>query len=334
MNWNKYTVTTSNELVDLIVDLLSELGISGVMIEDNIPLTEEEKKQMYVDILPNKVENDGKSHISFYLECDDNEINSSYYNTGVDIIDSSPKNEEEFFRNFFSSIDKIKKFIDIGDISITKSNIRSEDWENKWKDFFKPFKIGEKIIISPSWIETEVSSEEILVNIDPGIAFGTGNHETTKLCAIELERYLRPNSRVLDIGCGSAILTIIALKLGAVFGYAIDIDSVAISVAEENLSQNNIPKASYKLEVKNLLEDSTFPVGLNKFNLIVANILAPVLIPLSSIISSLLEDDGIYICSGIIIEAFEDVKKSIEDANLKIISETVENDWVCIVARK
>lgn len=334
MKWIKYELKTTTEATDLVIDMLSDLGIDGVEVVDRVPLTESEKEKMFVDILPESLPDDGRATLYFYVS-DGNNTNSSFNNTGTEIKENSTINTDELFEKIGKGLEDISNFIDIGEGTITISETEDVDWTTKWKDYFHSFKIGSKILVTPTWEETKSEGDNIIIKIDPGIAFGTGSHETTKLCIEELIKYVKTGSEILDVGCGSAILTIAAIKLGANNGYAIDIDSMAVEQAKENVKINNVENA-ITLKVGNLLEDKKLckEIYQNQYDIVVANILAPVLISLTPVIFPALKEGGYYICSGIVKECKNDVIKAIQNAGLNLISEKCENDWVCLVARR
>ncbi len=337
MKWLKYSLETTTEAADLVIDLLAGLGIYGVEIIDNVPLTDEEKKQMYVDILPENAEDDGRAELCFYVEeAADAESRAAFYNSGTGIEEAVNISSKELIEKIKEGLDELSAFADIGTGRISISETGDEDWADKWKEFFKPFRIGKNIVVSPTWEEpTDIKADDIIIKIDPGVAFGTGAHETTRLCVEELEEYVTENSEMLDIGCGSAILTIAALKLGARKAYAIDIDPTAVKTAKENLVINGVEEA-VRVEAGNLLEDEELRNELYKqnYDIIAANILAPVLVSLTPLIVPALKDGGYYICSGIVEELSEEVIRAIHEAGLNLVSESHDGDWVCLVARK
>ena len=224
MKWNKFTIKTTTQAADLVSSVLVENGIDGVEIEDNIPLSEEDKKKMFIDFLPELPEDEGIAYLSFYME----ELN--------------PAEEKEKITAILQGIEELKDFVDVGECSIVKGETQDTDWINNWKQFFKAFEV-DNIVIKPTWEEMKPEYEgKMVIQIDPGIAFGTGLHETTQLCMKQLHRYVKNNTKILDVGCGSGILSVIALKLGAEQAVGLDVDENAITAACENLEVNNIPK--------------------------------------------------------------------------------------------
>mgnify|MGYP000880791376 FL=1 len=327
MKWTKITLETTSEAVDLISGMLFDMGIEGIEIEDNVPLTEEEKKQMFVDILPIVNEDDNTAKISFY----------------VDPADDLPS----LLMRVNEGLNELSEFVSVGSGKISISDTEDKDWINNWKEFFKPFRIDDSIIIKPTWEKlTEKKPDDLVIEIDPGISFGTGSHETTKLCILALKKYLKPNDTVLDAGSGSGILSIIARKLGAGYVLGVDIDPIAtksalenaqvnnINASEWNLQENDIPDSPVAFATANLIEDQKIRsrIGKDKFDLVVANILADVIIPLSDIIRENIKDGGLFICSGIINTKEDEVKAALEKNNYKIIEVNRMGDWVMMAA--
>lgn len=315
MKWNKFTIKTTTAAEDLICNMLAELGIDGVEIEDNIPLSEEDAKTLFVDI-PLKMEPDnGKAYISFYLEED----------TDHDSVLTQVK----------KGMDDLTEFIDLGEGTIARSQTEDKDWINNWKEFFKPFQIDD-IIIKPTWEKVEDTQDRLVIEIDPGIAFGTGLHETTRLCIRQIKKYLTKDTSMLDAGCGSGILSIIGLKLGAQKAAGIDIDPNAVKATKENMEVNKIPSDKYEIFTGNIIEDDSFQdkLGLESYDMAVANILADVIIPLAKIMPLYLKKGALFITSGIINTKEAQVVKAMEENNLEIVEITRDGDWVSVTVRK
>ena len=227
MKWKKFTLSTTTEAVDLISELCSEIGIEGIEIEDHIPLTEKETKGMFIDILPDLGPDDGKAKVSFYLEED------------ADV--------KKILNDLQDGLQELRRFTDLGSCELEASETEDKDWINNWKQYFKPFTVDD-ILIKPTW-ETipEEHKEKLLIQIDPGTAFGTGMHETTQLCIRELKKYVAPGVKILDVGTGSGILGITALKMGAGYVMGTDLDENAITAVGENMDSNEID-ASFLLK--------------------------------------------------------------------------------------
>lgn len=317
MKYTKISLKTSTEAVDLVSNLFNELGLEGIQIEDNIPLSEEDKKAMYIDILPELPEDDGTA------------IVSSYFEPGTFDV-------EDLVQKIQSGLEEISVFIDIGEGTIQIGNTDDKDWINNWKEFFKPFRVADDIVIKPTWEElTLVNDDDIVIEIDPGTAFGTGSHETTKLCIEGLRKYITPTTELLDVGCGSGILSIIGLKLGARHAVGTDIDPNALTATMENVEVNHIKKEQFTVIKGNIIEDTIMQekIGKNKYDVVVANILADVIIPLSGMIRQHMKEDGVFISSGIIDMKKEEVKKALLANGFQII-ETIEmGDWVSFVSK-
>ena len=317
MKWNKYTLTTTTEAEDLISSMMMEAGIEGIEIEDKVPLSEQDKSRMFVDILPEGPEDDGVARISFYLEPEqDNGAILAAVQEGLDEI-----------RGYG---------IDVGAGTIEASQTEDKDWINNWKEYFHQFYVDD-ILIKPSWEEVKPEDQDkLLIQIDPGTAFGTGMHETTQLCIRQIRKYMEPGTQVLDVGTGSGILSIAALKLGASYAFGTDLDPCAISAAEENREVNGILEEQFQVMVGNILEDTAVndAAGYGKYHMVVANILAEVLLPLTPVVVQHMKKGGIYITSGIIEEKEAAVVNAIKSAGLHVLEVTRQGEWVSVTARR
>lgn len=330
MKWNKLSLETTCEAVDLVSNMLEELGVDGIEIEDKVQLTEEEKNKMFIDILPELPEDDGVAIVNFYLDVD------------VDTNEMITKVKE--------GLQELTMFVNIGSGEITQSQTEDKDWINNWKEFFKPFRVDDTILIKPTWEElTETKEDDLIIEIDPGTAFGTGAHETTKLCILNLKKYLKPGDEVLDIGCGSGILSIVASKLGAKCEVAIDIDINASEISVENAEVNKLKVVRRTGAEKALREEGLLEIydgnvmgdrllceqiGLGCYDVVVANILADIIIPLSGMVADFMKPGALFISSGIIDMKVEEVKAAILTNGFEIIEITTMKDWNSIVARK
>lgn len=315
MDWKKYTIKTTTEAEDIISATLMELGIEGVEIEDNVPISEEDKKKLYIDILPELPMDEGVAYISFYLEED--------------------KREEDYLPGVEAALQELREFMDIGDGSIVRTISRTDEWQDKWKEFFKPF-VLEDIIIKPTWEDMGDLKGSMVVELDPGTAFGTGRHETTQLVIRQMKKVLKTGDKMLDLGCGSGILSIIGLKMGVGSLTATDIDKLALAATKENMEVNKISEDCYKLYLGNILEDEALQEKLQKepCDLVVANILADVIIPLASLVPGFLKKGGSFISSGIINTKEEAVREAILAASLTIVDVEHQGDWVAIRAER
>lgn len=317
MKWTKFTLKTTTEAVDLISSMLDEIGIEGIEIEDNVPLSDSDTKGMFIDILPELPPDDGTAKVSFYLE-DLSEL-------------------ERILRDIEEGLDDLSQFVNVGERTITTSETEDKDWINNWKQYFKPFTVDD-ILIKPTWEDIpEAHKEKLLIQIDPGTAFGTGMHETTQLCIRQLRKYVTEESAVLDVGTGSGILGIAALKLGAKNVFGTDLDENAIVAVGENLEANDISSDLFKVVQGNIIDDSEIQqqAGLECYDIVVANILAPVIIMLQGEIAKHLKHGGIFITSGIINMKEQDVREAMEaNEELEIIETTYQGEWVSITARR
>lgn len=317
MRWNKYTLTTTTEAEDLVSSMMMDVGIDGIEIEDKVPLSEEDKSRMFVDILPDGPEDDGVARISFYLEPDeDNGAILAVVQEGLDEI-----------RGWG---------VDVGAATIEASQTEDKDWINNWKEYFHQFYVDD-ILIKPSWEEVKPEDQDkLLIQIDPGTAFGTGMHETTQLCIRQIRKYVTPDTELLDVGTGSGILSIAALKLGAAYAFGTDLDPCAISAAEENREVNGIEAEHFQVMAGNIMEEDAVKeaAGYEKYHMVVANILAEVLLPLTPVIVPHLKKGGIYITSGIIEEKEEAVVNAVKHAGLTVLEVTHQGEWVSVTAQK
>lgn len=316
MKWNKFTLKTLSEVEDIVISTLAEAGVEGVEIEDKIPLTEEDKKQMFVDILPEGPEDDGIAYLSFYLE--------------------EEADKDEILAKVRKELEDLRQFVDIGEGTIEESQTEDKDWINNWKEFFHQFYVDD-ILITPSWEEVKRQDQErMVIHIDPGTAFGTGMHETTQLCIRQLKKYVTAKTRLLDVGTGSGILSIVALKLGAEHAVGTDLDICAVPAVEENLKANQIPAEQMEMLIGNIIDDPEIQdqVGYEKYDIVTANILADVLIDLTPQILCHMKEGGIYITSGIIDEKEADVVDAVTRAGLEVLEVTRQGEWVSVTARK
>lgn len=317
MRWNKYTLTTTAEAEDMISSMMMEAGIEGIEIEDKVPLSESDKSQMFVDILPEGPADDGVARISFYLEPDqDNAAILAAVEEGLEEIRSWG--------------------VDVGTGTIEASQTEDKDWINNWKQYFHQFYVDD-ILIKPSWEEVKPEDrEKLLIQIDPGTAFGTGMHETTQLCIRQIKKYVKSDTVLLDVGTGSGILSIAALKLGAKFACGTDLDPCAITAVKENMEVNGVEEDKYTVMLGNIIDDKAVQeaVGYEKYDMVVANILAEVLVPLTPVILAQMKPGALYITSGIIDDKEETVVKAVKAVGLEVLEVNHQGEWVSVTARK
>lgn len=316
MKWNKFRIETTTEAEDLVSSMLMDLGIQGIEIEDNIPMSQREKEQMFVDILPETGVDDGVAYISFYLEEEDD--------------------KEAVLAKVRAELEDMRAYIEVGSGSIEESQTEDVDWVNNWKKYFHQFYVDD-ILIIPSWENVKPEDEnKMIVHIDPGTAFGTGMHETTQLCIRQIRKYTTEHTRILDVGCGSGILGMLALMFGAEYSVGTDLDPCAIDATRENMQVNGITEDCYEVMIGNIIDDKAVQdkVGYEKYDIVAANILADVLVPLTPVIVNQLKPGGIYITSGIIDDKEETVVNAVKAAGLEVLEVNYQGEWVSVTARK
>ena len=277
MKWKKFRIKTKTEAEDIIISTLYDIGLEGAQIEDNVPLTPLEKEQMFVDILPQMQEDDGIAYLSFFVEETED---------GKLLMNGEVSQEEEILNEVKTELEGLRDFMDIGEGSIAVDETEDIDWINNWKQYFKQFYVDD-ILIIPSWEEVkEEDKDRMIIHIDPGTAFGTGMHETTQLCIRQLKKFVKEDTELLDVGTGSGILSIVALKLGAKHAVGTDLDPCAVPAVEENKEVNEIPTQDFDMMIGNIIDDKEVQdkVGYEKYDIVVANILADVLVPLTPVI--------------------------------------------------
>jgi ribosomal protein L11 methyltransferase len=316
LRWNKFTLKTTTEAEDIISSVLMELGIEGIEIEDKVPLTEGDKQHMFGDVAPELEPDDGVAYISFYLDLD---------------ID-----KDEILGQIREELKGLESFLNIGEASIEESTTEDLDWVNNWKQYFKQFYVDD-ILIIPSWEDVKPQDEgKLIIHIDPGTAFGTGMHETTQLCMKQLKKYVTSGMKILDVGCGSGILSITALKLGALKAVGTDLDPSAITATRENKEANHVKDEQLDVIIGNLIDDTAVKdaVGYQAYDIVAANILADVLIPLTPVALEHLKTGGFYIISGIIDTKETQVLEAVKNSGLEVLETTYQGEWVSITARK
>ncbi len=305
---------------DIIISTLYDIGLEGAQIEDKVPLTPLEKEQMFVDILPDGPEDDGIAYLSFFVE----------------ESDEAPVDTEEMVANINRELDDLRNFMEIGEGTIMVSETEDIDWINNWKQFFHQFYIDDLLVI-PSWEEVRPEDrDKKILHIDPGTAFGTGMHETTQLCIRQLKKHITSETELLDVGTGSGILSIISLMYGIRHAVGTDLDPCAVEAVRENMEANRIAPERFEMMIGNIITDKAVQdqVGYAKYDIVVANILADVLVPLTPVIVNQLKPGGIYITSGIIDNKEQTVRDAVEAAGLEVIEVTYQGEWVNVTARR
>ena len=316
MKWNRFTVKTKTEAEDIVISTLAEVGIEGVEIQDKQPLTEEDKAQMFVDIMPEGPADDGVAYLNFYLEED--------------------ADKEAILKDVREALDDLKNFMDIGEATIEESQTEDKDWINNWKQYFHQLYVDD-ILIVPSWEEVKAEDKDkMILHIDPGTAFGTGMHETTQLVIRQLKKYVTPDTEMLDVGTGSGILGIVALKLGAKHVLGTDLDPCAVPAVAENKEANQIVDETFDMVIGNIIDDKAIQdqAGYEKYDIVTANILADVLIPLTPVIVNQMKKGAYYITSGILDVKEEVVVEAVKAAGLTVVEVTHQGEWVSVTARK
>ena len=316
MKWNRFTVKTKTEAEDIVISTLAEVGIEGVEIQDKQPLTEEDKAQMFVDIMPEGPADDGVAYLNFYLEED--------------------ADKDAILKDVREALDDLRNFMDIGEATIEESQTEDKDWINNWKQYFHQFYVDD-ILIVPSWEEVkEEDKDKMILHIDPGTAFGTGMHETTQLVIRQLKKYVTPDTEMLDVGTGSGILGIVALKLGAKHVLGTDLDPWAVPAVAENKEANQIADETFDMVIGNIIDDKAIQdqAGYEKYDIVTANILADVLIPLTPVIVNQMKKGAYYITSGILDVKEEVVVEAVKAAGLTVVEVTHQGEWVSVTARK
>ena len=316
MKWNRFTIKTKTEAEDVIISALADVGVEGVEIQDKQPLTETDKEQMFVDIMPEGPADDGIAYLNFYLEED---------------TETAPVLER-----VRAVLEEVRGYMDIGEGTITESQTEDKDWINNWKEYFHQFYVDD-ILIVPSWEEVkEEDKDKMILHIDPGTAFGTGMHETTQLVIRQLKKFVTKDTQMLDVGTGSGILGIVALKLGAAHVVGTDLDPCAIPAVADNKEANDIKDETFDMLIGNIIDDKEVQdtVGYEKYDIVTANILADVLVPLTPVIVNQMKKGAYYITSGILDVKEEVVVEAVKAAGLTVVEVTHQGEWVSVTARK
>ena len=319
MDWIKVTITTTKEGIDPVSGRLLNLGINGIEISDKDDFKEFlEENRKYWDYVDETLEQLKEADTTITL----------YLSDGIAGLEQLSAVRNSMLE--LKTMDEDNRF---GTLSVTSDSVKDEDWSEIWKQYFHPIPVGEKVLIKPAW-ETDVDAQgRTVFTVNPGMSFGTGSHPSTRFCIEEIEKHLKEGDTVLDLGCGSGILSIIALLLGAKNAVAIDIDPNAVDVAYSNLSLNGLDKQNYHAFAADVLTDEKVRTELGTYDVVIANIVADVIIALSSFVRQFMKPDGVFICSGIILERLEEVTDALSNAGFTLVEVRKETDWACVTAR-
>ncbi len=324
MNWLELHIDTTHAGLERVETLLSALGIDGVVIDDEAEFQDFlENNHQYWDYVDEDLEKQmqGKSRVTFYLQADE----EGFAKLGeVRIALQGLKQEDAA----------------CGTLLLTMDNLQEADWENNWKQYYKPIEIGERLLVVPQWEQDDPKVRKALEGgrvpliLEPGLTFGTGSHATTRLCLTALEGAVRGGERALDLGCGSGVLSIAALKLGAASALAVDIDEKCLDVAYENAAMNGIGKDTYTVQVGDVLSDGVLRAEIGGgYDVVLANIVADVIIGLAPMVRALLSETGVFLCSGIIDDRAEEVADKLRQAGLEIVETRSAEGWYAYTCR-
>lgn len=321
MDWIKVSIYTTSEGIEPLSGRLYQLGITGLEIEDEKDFKDFlENNKQYWDYVDDDLikEKEGETEVIAYVS--DNAA-------GHEMLMA--------IRNTVSELKQLDEDGEFGRLEIEINNMCEEDWANNWKKYFHPLNVGEKILIKPEWEETENPEGRVVFSVNPGMSFGTGSHYTTQLCIENLEKFINNDTKVLDLGCGSGILSIISLLLGAESAFAVDIDPNAVDIAYQNAERNNIDKSKYTVKAGDIITNTALQeeIAKDKYDVVVANIVADVIIALAPKAKEYMKDGGVFITSGIIEDRIDDVKEALEKCGFKIESIKQRKDWASIVCR-
>ena len=323
MEWTEVKIYTTTAGIEPVTATLMDCGINGIQVEDDNEMKE------YLT-----------TSSTYWDYVDEELLNKPIGETKVTVYVSDNPYGEEILMHIKDAINHLKSIdtgLDLGRLAIeTTSNLNDEEWLNKWRDFYEPFAIGNRIFIKPVWENCEIPDNRVVFNINPGHVFGTGLHQTTQLCMLELEKYIDENSVVADLGCGSGILSIISLLLGAKSAFAVDIDANAIKTAYENAELSGVDVSKYYVTSGNVIDDKKLQdeIGYDKYDVVVANIIADVICAISPVVPAQLKKGGVFIASGIIKDRMNDVYDALDKCGLKVVNTSTKDEWVCITSIK
>jgi len=322
MDWIQLKITTTTEGIEPVCGALYDMGITGLEISDKEDFKEFlENNRKYWDYVDEELEKlkEAESCITVYLSAD-----------------SEGLNQIEEIKGRMAEMKAADKDDFLGSLDIRLENMKDEDWSENWKKYFKPLAIGEKVLVVPQWEENVPDSDRVKFIINPGMSFGTGSHQSTRMCIEEIEKNLHRGDTILDLGCGSGILSVIALLLGASDATAVDIDPMAVEVAYSNLKLNNLPEEIYHGYAGDITSDDELcdKLAEKEYDIVLANIVADVIIALSEFVKRFMKDNGVFICSGIIIDRKDEVEKALKDAGLTVESVREMGEWAAMVCTK
>jgi ribosomal protein L11 methyltransferase len=325
MKWKKWKIETTVDSEDIIISALDDLGFEGAQIEDKVPLTVAEKERMFVDIPLQPEEDDGNAVLSIYIPIEED---------GSLIWNGEKTDESVITAGIREALEEVSRYADIGTGRVTVEETEDVDWVNNWKQYFHSFQIGDLQVV-PTWEEVEIVDTQKVLHIDPGMAFGTGAHETTRLCIQALQSYLRPGMKVLDIGTGSGILGIVSLLYGASHVNGTDLDECVEEAVAQNCRDNGISEDSFSLYMGNVITEENLRTELGQgcYDIVTANILAEVLVQLTPYIPAFLTEGGIYITSGILERKEDLVADTMRKAGLEVLVVNKQGEWACVVGR-
>jgi len=321
MEWTKVKIYTTTEGIEPLTAMLLEAGVTGIQVEDD-----DELKQFVT------------TSSTYWDYVDEELLNKKKEDTRVIVYVSNNPYGTDILMSIKEGLTRLKNSdigLNLGKLTYELITANDEDWLNKWKEFYKPFTVGKKILIKPEWETGKNPENRIIFTINPGHVFGTGMHQSTQLCIINLEKYVTDKSEVLDLGCGSGILSIISLLLGAKRASAIDIDANAVKTAYENAALNGIGKDKYYVTSGNIIDSKEVQdeIGYEKYDIIVANIIADVIIAMSPTVKKAIKKDGIFISSGIIKDKVYDVSAALTENGFEIMDTAYKDEWVSITAK-
>lgn len=321
MDWIQVTIFTTSAGIEPVSGVLYQLDITGIEIEDEADFQDFlENNKQYWDYVDEKLLKEKHKETCIKIYVSDNEAGHAQL---LAVREELQALKERDTKGAF------------GRLEISLDNLSEEDWANNWKQYFHPMPVGEKILIKPEWEEITEKTDRIVFNINPGMSFGTGSHYTTQLCIEQLEQHVKPGDTVLDLGCGSGILSIISILLGAESAVAVDIDPNAVDIAYENAARNGVGKEQYTVLAGNILTDTAVQelIAKQKYPVVVANIVADVIIGLAPAARRYIQDDGVFITSGIIADRIEDTSAALEKNGFAIVGIERRADWASIICK-